>query len=466
MIRANKNRSGHGRACIASARRPGPFGRLTGPSGRPAEFTPMSRRHPNTVLAAMLIAMALGYMPWYNFSALVGHIAAEFKLTAGDTGLILAAFQLGYVVVVGLTGWLADRISLRKIVFWATLLTGVSASLFTLLARDLTSVLILRLVTGLSAGAIYVPGMALLARWFPSHRRGMALGAYTGALVAAYAGGYLLASWLAASQGWRAGILWTSLPAIGAAFIVLFFVSDRQAEPEENTTAVNDQTLAPANTPRPAPEGGYAGPVLITAGYMGHMWELYAFWGWIGPFLVASALARGMSPADAVQWGGALAAGIILLGAPASWLWGVAADRIGRTYAIGLAAGLSLLAEFGLGWLYGHSLAVIVIVAGWIGFWVIADSAIFKAGLTEMVSPRHHGFSLGIQSLLGYGVTIASPLAFGWVLVWFNGPVSPTEASIWGPGFLLLGLGGLLVPVTMLLLRRLTQARLMAGGRM
>ncbi|NNF98197.1 MAG: MFS transporter [Desulfobacteraceae bacterium] len=413
----------------------------------------------------MIVSMMFGYMPWYNFSALIKYIADEYRLTAGDTGEILAAFQLGYVLVVGATGWLADKISLKKILFWATLLTGIFATCFVWGANSKTSIMVLRLLTGLSAGAIYVPGMALLARWFPPEERGKALGAYTGALVAAYAGGYLVSSWLAAYYNWRIGILFTSLPAFAAAGIIHFFVSDKDIDGTVITTGDGMKADGPGPATQPAPEGGYTGAALITTGYTGHMWELYAFWGWVGPFLVASAMASGMSGPEAVSWGGTIAAAIILLGLPSSWIWGSAADRLGRTWAIIVAGSLSVMAEFFLGYLYGHGLAVIVITAGWIGFWVIADSAVFKAGLTEMVHPRLHGFTLGIQSVAGFGATIVSPVVFGKIIEHYNGPVAPTGVTVWGPGFLVLGLGGLLAPVAAIVLRRHGQSRLMAGGK-
>ena len=294
----------------------------------------------------------------------------------------------------------------------------------------------------------------------------MALGAYTGALVAAYAGGYLVSSWLAAAHGWRIGILCTSLPAFAAALIIKVFVQDKPLEPLTAGSAPSPSVPAkPAQPVLPAPQGGFGGAVLISAGYVGHMWELYAFWGWIGPFLVASALASGMAASEAVSWGGAFAAGIIVMGAPSSWIWGRVADKIGRTHAIVSAGLFSALIEFGLGYLYGHGLAVLVVAAGWIGFWVIADSAIFKAGLTEMVHPRMHGLCLGLQSVVGYGATIVSPLVFGKVIEWYNGPVEPTAVKTWGPGFLILGLGGLLAPAAALLLRRHRQSCLMTNGR-
>jgi len=429
----------------------------------------------NRTLLVLTASMALGYMPWYNFSAVLKYLADEFQLTAADTGWILAAFQAGYVIVVGATGCLGDRVSLKKIVFWATLITGVFSTFFVWGAQGKASMIALRLITGLAAGAIYVPGMALLSQWFSPRERGGALGAYTGALVAAYAGGYLVAGRLAASYGWRAGILWTSLPAILAAFLIWLLVRDAPAA-EEAGGGANRQDMADPSqnlTGRKggereileAPPGGFKGPALISVSYMGHMWELYAFWGWIGPFLVSAALAAGMPPDEAVKWGGTLAAAIILIGAPATWGWGIVADRKGRTWAIMLAGIFSVGAEFFLGYLYGHSLAVLVLVGAWIGFWVIADSAIYKAGLTEMVLPRIRSTSLGIQSVVGFFVTIISPMVFGKILDYYNGPVAATQAKVWGPAFLALGLGGAIAPMAAWILRRQKQAKLMAGGK-
>ena len=426
----------------------------------------------------MTISMTLGYMPWYNFSAVLKYLADEFYLSASDTGWILGAFQAGYVIVVGVTGWLGDRISLKKIVFSATLITGVFSTLLVWGAQGKESIAVLRLITGLAAGAIYVPGLALLSRWYAPGERGGALGAYTGALVASYAGGYLIAGRLAASYGWRTGVLWTSLPALLAAALVLLWVQDGPPEDESNDRTkvplpdAKAAALNPSNGGEgpgaailPAPSGGYGGPALISVSYMGHMWELYAFWGWIGPFLVSAALSTGMAADEAVKWGGTMAAMIILLGAPASWIWGVLADKKGRTWAIIVASCLSMGGECFLGYLYGQSLAVLVLLGAWIGFWVIADSAIYKAGLTEMVLPRIRATSLGIQSVVGFFVTIISPMVFGKILEQYNGPVAADEVRVWGPAFLVLGLGGAVAPVGAWILRRQRQAKLMAGGK-
>jgi len=419
-------------------------------------------------MAAMLVAMFLGYLPWYNFSAVSNYIAEDLGLTVSQTGLILSSFQAGYVIVVLFTGWLADRIGNKRVVAWATLLTAVASTAFSFLARDFVSVLILRLVTGLAAGAIYVPGVALLSGWYEPDKRSGAIGAYTGALALAYSGGYFIAAPIAAAFSWRHGMFCTSVPAFLAAFLVFTFVKDAPSVTQSTGDGATDADgatqsderaardtrgyVARAHSHVPAGESkkqSMAGPALITTGYMGHMWELYAFWGWIGPFMVACARAVGYDTMQAVSIGGRLAAFIILFGAPSVWLAGLAADRIGRNRAILICALSSLAAQFIFGRMYGQTLAAVVLVGLWIGFWVSADSSIYKAGMTVMVSPDVRATALGIQSALGFSVTIVSPYVFGQVLSHVNPDLADaTLATQWGLPFAVLGFGALLVPLS------------------
>ena len=415
----------------------------------------------NKILAIMSIAIFLGYLPWYNYSAVVSYISAEFGFTSSDTGMILSSFQLGYVIIVVITGRLADKIGPKKVIAWATLICGCSAVLFVFFAKGLMSVLFFRLLTGLSAGAMYVPGMSLLSNWFLPTERGKAVGAFTGAMAASYAGGYFIAAPLAAAYGWQAGMLATSLPVFLGAFMLFAFVKERPGEADLKFDGKSGLSAFGAPI-KPAPEGGFSGPILITSAYMGHMWELYAFWGWVGPFMTAVVVQAGMDAA----LGGLLSALIIVVGAPAVYIMGTVADKIGRTKAITIAAACSLVPQFFFGYMFGLPVPAVVCVGVWIGFWVIGDSAIFKAGLTDMISENIRGTILGIQSAVGYSMTIIAPMVFGKVLDMLNPGVSTLEATQWGPCFLMLGVGALLAPIMALVLRRNRQARLMAGGKM
>jgi len=410
----------------------------------------------NEILLWTVISLIISYLPWYNFSAVLSFISKEYALTSIDTGMIISCFQAGYVLTVLLTGWLADKFGARRVMLSATLLTAISSTSFAFVVFDKWTVMLMRLLTGCACGGIYAPGMSLLSEWFPPRERGAALGAYTAASSVASAGGYFLAAPVAAAAGWRLGMLVTSVPVFAAFFVLLAFV--REA-PKAPGAAVQ------CNGPQLAPGGGYGGLALITASYMGHMWELYAFWAWIGPFLVACAIAGEMATAKAVSLGGLLAAVITLCGAPAVWIMGRLADRYGRTKMICLCALASLLPECAFGYLYGLPLGCIVLVGVWIGFWAVADSAIYKASLTELCISRIRTTLLGLQSALGYSMTIFAPVLFGWVLQRSNSSTNPTAATRWGPAFLLLGLGALLAPLAALALRRHPQAVLLCGGK-
>ena len=418
----------------------------------------------NQILVWMSIAMIISYLPWYNFSAVLKYISAEFSLTASDTGHIIAAFQAGYVIIVLITGWLADKVGTKRVVVYATLLTALFSTAFVFVVQDKETVLLMRLLTGCAAGAIYAPGMALISNWFPPNERGGALGAYTAALTIASAGGYFVAGPIASDMGWRAGMLWTSVPVFVAFFIVWLFVQEKpiSAVQFDGAPAIATKML---KTPLAAPEGGYVGPAMITGAYMGHMWELHAFWAWIGPFMVACASVSGMQAGEAVKWGGLMAATITLAGAPAVWIMGKVADKMGRTRTIILCATASLAAEFIFGFLIGQSLVIVMTCGVWLGFWVISDSAIYKAGLTDMCAPKIRATMLGLQSAIGFSMTIIAPIAFGKVLQAYNTTTDPTSAVVWGPAFISLGIGAIFAPVAALVLRNFSQARLMAGGK-
>ena len=85
------------------------------------------------------------------------------------------------------------------------------------------------------------------------------------------------------------------------------------------------------------------------------------------------------------------------MGAPAPWLVGTLSDRIGRSTAAGICLLASGFASLLFGWLIGGSLIPVILLGIWYGFWIVADTATYKAGLTDMVSTRTGGLHLGFS---------------------------------------------------------------------
>jgi hypothetical protein len=79
------------------------------------------------------------------------------------------------------------------------------------------------------------------------------------------------------------------------------------------------------------------------------------------------------------------------------------------------------------------------------GIFIVADSPVFTTSLTEVVPPESLGGALGLQSLIGFGVTVISQATFGLVLEATNVPAPALGYTPrWGWAFVSLGLGPLM----------------------
>lgn len=415
----------------------------------------------NSVLLFMCLGQLTAGLTWYNYSAVLPLLQKEWHLTGAQAGVILSAFQAGYVIAVIICGLLSDRFGGRKVFVFSAIETSLMGLAFALLAKDFVSAAILRGLSGLGQGGLYVPGMKLLSEWFPPEERGKALGIYTSALIASYAGALYVAAPVASVYGWQWAILFTSVWGLPGAALVCFLVKER----------VPAKNKVENSTPPVSASISFFREILLkkplcwlNIGYMSHMWELYGFYGWIGPFVVAVALLQGIAAESALVYGNTIAATAMLMGVVSPALGGLVSDKIGRTKTVMMVLLVSAACSMSTGWLmtlprYGF-LGIVLLY----GFFVVMESAVFKAGLSELVEPRYLGAALGFQSFLGFGITVLSPALFGLVLDVAN-PGLKGEFQVWGWSFVLLGLGALIGPVAMYFLRRQSEAQKMAGGK-
>src|SRR5207247_9247771 len=99
--------------------------------------------------------------------------------------------------------------------------------------------------------------------------------------------------------------------------------------------------LVPRDGPSPAPTPPFSwsaaprilrdrGVLLANAGYLGHMWELYAMWTWTASFVAASETARRGPGGSAMGVAALVTFWVVGVGAIGCWRGGGLADRTGR----------------------------------------------------------------------------------------------------------------------------------------
>jgi MFS family permease len=346
---------------------------------------------PFVILGLLSAVELLGMAGWFAGGAVGPELAVRWQLTGVQVAWLTSTVQLGFVAgtLVAAVLNLPDIVPSRWYV--AAAATGAAIAnggLF--LVTGYRGALVTRFFLGLFFAGVYPPAMKMAATWFAS-RRGFAIGVVVGALTVGKALPYLVEA--LGGLGVDAVIGSTSLAALGAAGLVA--VGYRDGPHAFPRRPFSWRLVAEVVRVREVR--------LATLGYLGHMWELYAFWGFVATYWSAS-LGAGVSPRT-VALLAFVSIGVGLVGC----LWGgVAADRRGREPVVMVAMATSASAAIASSVVFGGPLPLVLAVILIWGIAVIADSAQFSALVTEL-APRHAvGTALTLQTAIGFLLTMAA----------------------------------------------------------
>jgi MFS family permease len=353
---------------------------------------------PKTQLAWLSLAMFLGMTLWFSATAATAAIVLEFHLTPGEAAWLTMAVQGGFVVGTLLSAVLnlPDIVNARRL-FAIGCVVGAAANAALVAAGRPALLIGLRVMTGVALAWVYPPGMKVAAGWF-ERQRGAALGMLIGALTIGSAFPHLLAA-ASAHVAWRTLVLSASALALASGVIVLLAVGDGPYV--ASSARFDPRAVMRVFAYRPAR--------LATLGYLGHMWELYAVWTWIGAFAAASlrAAPHGDAPPSSPA-GSAMAFLTIASGAVGSGMAGLFADRVGKARIASWAMLVSATCAALAGFAFMMAPAALVALAVIWGVSVVADSAQLSALVAEH-SPRDYvGTALTMQTCSGFLLTMAS----------------------------------------------------------
>ena len=335
-------------------------------------------------LALLALGMVLTLSTWFSAAAARPGLRAELALTPADERWSVALVQVAFAV--GAAGvafaGAADRVGPRRLAVGGALVAA-AANAAPIVAPSTGVLLASRAGVGAALALVY-PSLLRAAAGVPADQRGRVLGSMIGALTVGSALPHLVDG--LGGTSWRALLAATSLAAAAGAVVIL--AGTRGAAPAARAARLTAASVAAVVRSRPLR--------LTCAGYVGHVWELYAGWAAVGPLL-------------AVAWGAGRAASllsfvVVAVGGIAAAAWGRLGDTLGRRRAAmaAMCGSATLVAVLGL--VTTSPLVLTLVALAW-GCAVIADGGHFPALVADHAAPHHVGAALSLQLSAGFATT-------------------------------------------------------------
>jgi MFS family permease len=169
----------------------------------------------------------------FAFGMLLPSIGGSLNLTYSQMGLISTGNFLGYLSSALISGMIATRTGLRRLIFVSLMLVGFTMILSSL-AHGFLYLLIMYTLTGIGSGAANIPIVSLVSSWFAKRLRGRAAGfivAGSGFAII-FSGSFIpfMNEYIEAGEGWRSAWLILGLMVISIAFICLLLLRDNPSE--------------------------------------------------------------------------------------------------------------------------------------------------------------------------------------------------------------------------------------------
>ena len=166
------------------------------------------------IVFAAILGDMLEFFDYFLIGFVLAFIVGPWKLTYGESAVILLSSGIGAMIGAWIWGWAADRIGRRK-VFIATVLNFAIASGILALTPERGWIFLatFRFFVGFGVGGLYCVDLPLVQEFMPSSKRGRIGGIVTAAIPLGTGLGSVLGAFLAPVVGWRGLFIVGLLPA-------------------------------------------------------------------------------------------------------------------------------------------------------------------------------------------------------------------------------------------------------------
>lgn len=380
-------------------------------------------------ITLLLIAEVAAMSLWFVSAAIMPDMLREVDLSPVRQAALSSSVQAGFVIgaLASAILGLADRFDPRRLFAAAAIGAGLVNAILLVAIPGSALAILARVATGALLAGVYPVGMKIVVGWSDKDR-GFLVGILVGALTVGSAMPHLIV--LSGGSDWRVTVIVASVASVLAGLSCLFI----SLGPHHSIAPkFNPKVIATAWTNKRVR--------LAYAGYLGHMWELYAMWAWIGAAVAVSYSAT--MPALDAEWFAKVTAFVAIAAGGVGCIFaGKMADRIGKAevtiIAMVLSGGAAIATAMTFGGPVWLTFAIVIV---W-GATIIADSAQFSALVADASPADQVGSLMTFQTALGFALTFITVQITPYLASQFGWPVVIAGMAL-GPAFGILAMAKL-----------------------
>jgi ACS family sodium-dependent inorganic phosphate cotransporter len=229
-----------------------------------------------TIVLLLFAAVFISYIDRTNISVAAIAMKDELGWTETDKGSVLSAFFVGYLLLMVVSGALANRyggwlVLGIAVLWWSawTMLTPPAAMM------SLSALIVARIALGLGEAAVFPASINLIGRWVPVERRSRATALIISAISLGTVFSLPVTGWLVREYGWH--LPFYLFGAVGLVWYVAWFLYARDGSPQQDAGAATSERRA-------IPWGRLLGLPAVWAIIVGHFacnWTVYLLLAWL-----------------------------------------------------------------------------------------------------------------------------------------------------------------------------------------
>jgi putative MFS transporter len=219
------------------------------------------------IIGAAVIGDALEFFDYFLISYVLAFVIGPWKLTFGQSAIVLMSSGVGAIIGAYVWGWIADRIGRRKVFIGTVLNFSIATGLLYFTPDNGWIYLtVMRFFVGVGVGGLYCVDLPLVQEFMPTSKRGWVGGLVTAVIPLGVGLGAVLAAFMPSDQ-WRLLFAIGLLPALVVLLVRLWVPESphwlaRQGRFEEARKSLAwALQVQPESLPLPAAARANAAPV-------------------------------------------------------------------------------------------------------------------------------------------------------------------------------------------------------------